>query len=320
MVSICIPSYNGALWIAEAIESALAQNHHDLEVIVCDDGSTDETVSVARAFRDPRVRVLANEVRVGMARNWNRCVQASSGQYVKFLMQDDRLVPGCVSSMLEVMEADPRVGLVFSPREVQLDDPIDPDSLLWKRRFGVLHTAFGPIAHVNDGRAMFNRMRGARFAHNWIGEPTAVMVRRQVLEHVGLFNVRLLQRTDLEMWLRIAFFYRVGFVPDSLATFRVHRRSASMNNQKSDRAWLDRVWLLEGLRAYQEIRAALGAGAEASIWFYLIRSMGKRLIGLRGPVIRMYSVDLRDYLSYRLERGRHALHQGLEADRTDSHP
>ena len=312
VVSICIPTYNGAPWIVETIESALAQDYQRHEIIVCDDASSDETVAMAREFGDPRVRVLANHVRVGMARNWNRCIRASNGDYVKFLMQDDRLAPACVGRMLEVMEAHPPVGLVFSPREVQFDDPNDPESSLWTERFGVLHAPFGQLSQVNDGRAMFDRLRDGQFIHNWIGEPTTVMVRRQALRRVGLFNVRLRQLTDLELWLRIVFFHDVGFVPDPLTTFRVHRRSASATNEQTDRAWLDRVWLLEGLRANQEIRAALGRRTEALIWFYLLRSTGKRLVS-RGGMIRRYAGDLRDYLRFRLRRDRDILHEALTA-------
>jgi glycosyltransferase involved in cell wall biosynthesis len=309
LVSICIPTYNGAPWIAEAIESALAQDYQRHEVIVCDDASSDATVAVARASGDPRIRVLANQVRVGMAGNWNRCIRASNGDYVKLLMQDDRLDPTCIGRMLEVMEAHPHVGLVFSPREVLIDDPNDRDASLWKKRLGTLHAPFGPLSEVNDGRAMFDRMGGARFRYNWIGEPTVVMVRRRALQRVGLFNLRLRQLTDLEMWLRIAFFHDVGFVPDPMATFRVHRHSASAANERTGTAWLDRVWLLEGLREQPEIKAALGPTTEALIWFYILRSTVKRLIEGPPRTIRSHMADLRDYLRFRMVRDRDALHE-----------
>jgi len=311
VVSICIPTFNGAPWIGEALASALAQDYEDLEIIVCDDGSSDDTVAIARSSGDPRVRVQANQVRVGMARNWNRSVRASGGEYVKFLMQDDRLGPTCVRRMLAVMEADPRVGLVFSPRDVLFEDPDDPSSSTWKRRFGQLHAPLEPLGRVNRGRALFERMRHKSFAYNWIGEPTAVMVRRDALVRVGLFNVRLRQLTDLEMWLRVAFFHEVGFVPDPLVTFRVHQGSASVANARTGTAWLDRVWLLEGLRAHPEIRSALGPRTEALIWFYLLRSSGRRLLAGRRPTMGSRIEGLRGYIEFRLARGRGRLHEDL---------
>jgi glycosyltransferase involved in cell wall biosynthesis len=317
LVSICIPTYNGAPWIREAIESVLAQDYQRLEIIVCDDASSDETVSFARAFADPRIRVFSNRPRVGMVRNWNRCVRASSGDYVKLLMQDDLLAPGCVGRTIEVMEAHPHVGMVFSPRAVLLDDPNDPDARGWEKRFGVLHAPFGQLAIVNDGRVMFDRMRRDRFRGCWMGEPTAVMIRRRALQGVGLFNTRLRQVTDLEMWLRIAFFYDVGFVPDPLVTIRVHSGSVSAVNGRSGAAWLDRVWLIEGLRAHSGIGAALGWRAEALIWYYLLRSFGKRLLGDRRWAKWSQGADLRDYLKFRRAHDSHALHEALTAGLDD---
>lgn len=317
LVSICIPTYNGAPWIGEAIESVLAQDYQRLEIIICDDASSDATVAVARTFGDPRVRVLSNAGRVGMARNWNRCVQASTGDYVKLLMQDDWLAPACVGRMVEVMEGHPRVGLVFSPREVLLDDPDDPDARLWKDRFGILHTPFGPLAEVNDGRAMFDRMRRDRFRGCWLGEPTAVMIRRRALQDVGLFNARLRQVADLEMWLRLAFFHDIGFVPDPLVTIRVHSRSATAVNERTGASWLDRVWLVEGLRAHREIRPALGWRAEAMIWYYLLRSTGKRVLGDRRWAKWPQGADFRSYLRFRMVPDRGSLHQALTVTPAD---
>src|ERR1035437_1811528 len=139
-VSVCIPTFNGAAWIREAIESALAQDFSDLEVVVCDDASSDDTVALARQFRDERVRVVAYPDRVGMARNWNRSVLASKGSYIKFRRQDDGLAPGCVGRMLEVLRESPAIGMFFCPRDLALDGPDDPASALFARRFGELHS------------------------------------------------------------------------------------------------------------------------------------------------------------------------------------
>jgi Glycosyl transferase family 2 len=313
-VSICVPTFNGALWIREAIESALAQDFPDSEVVVCDDASSDDTVAVARQFEDTRVRVVANVERVGLARNWNRCVQASHGAYVKLLMQDDRLAPDCVGRMLEVIRDDPEVGMVFSTREIELDDPADPASILFRERFGEPHARLGPLARVNDGRTLFAAMERDRFRDNLIGEPTAVLVSREALLRLGLFNVKLRQLTDLEMWLRIAYFYKVGFVSVPLVTFRVHKRSASVANERSGSDWLDRVWLLEGLRANPEIRGRLAGRAGARVWLLNYANVGKRLVADGPRALRPHLRELGRYLRFRLGRRRgEALHEPLIA-------
>ena len=247
-----------------------------------------------------------------MARNWSRCVRDSTGAYVKFLMQDDRLAPDCVGRMLEVMRESPGVGVVFSSRELELEDPDDPEAIRFRQRFGELHGRLGPLARVNDGRALFSVMLRDRFRDNMIGEPTAVMVSREALVNLGLFNVRMRQLADLEMWLRIAFHSSVGFVEEPLATFRVHRRSTSSSNTRSGSAWLDRVWLLEGLRMDPEIRRQLSARTWVRLWLLAYAHAGKRLVtdGL-GPM-RSHLGELGRYLRFRLRRGRgDRLHEPL---------
>jgi glycosyltransferase involved in cell wall biosynthesis len=302
IVSICIPTFNGALWICQAIESALAQDFSSFEVVVCDDASDDDTVVLARQFADERVRVVANRQRVGMARNWNRSVRASQGAYVKFLMQDDLLRPDCIARMLEVMNAEPHVGMVFSARELAFEDPADPASIDFRERFSAVHARLGPLARVNHGRTLFAIMERDRFRDNLIGEPSAVMVTREALLKLGLFNVQLHQLTDLEMWLRIASSYRVGFIAEPLATFRVHARSASTLNERTGSSWLDRVWLLEGLRTK--------AGARLRLLTYA--NAGKRLFTDGPRAMPSHLWDLGRYLGFRLRRRQgNALHEPL---------
>jgi hypothetical protein len=245
--------------------------------------------------------VVANEERVGLARNWNRTVCASRGAHIKFLMQDDRLAPDCIGRMLELFGEDPAIGLVFCTRELVLDEPTDPASVLFARRFGEVHARLGPLASVNDGQVLFAAVRQDRFRDNMIGEPTAVMVTREALVRLGLFNVQMRQLTDLEMWLRIALSYRIGFVAAPLAAFRVHARSASSLNERSGSGWLDRVWLLEGLPVKVGLR----------VWLLTYANASKRLVadgpGAVGPHLR----ELGRYLRFRLRRRRGALHELL---------
>jgi hypothetical protein len=155
-------------------------------------------------------------------------------------------------------------------------------------------------------------MQRDRFRSNMIGEPTVVMVRREALVSLGLFNVHLHQLTDLEMWLRIAYFFSVGFISEPLATFRVHQGSASAANERSGGAWLDRVWLLEGLRMHPEIRIQLSSRAGTRVRLLTYASAGKRLIADGPGSMRPRLRELGDYLRFRLPRRRHdPLHEPL---------
>lgn len=313
LVSICIPTHQGSRWIRDSIAAALAQDYPRVEVVVSDDLSTDGTAEAAGAVSDERVRVVRSDRRLGMARNWNRSVQLARGAYIKFLMQDDLLDPTCVARMAAVLTRNPSVGFVFALRTIEVDDPADAGSVRLARKLEALPERLGALGEVNDGLAIFHAMRRTGFRGNWIGEPTAVMVRRDALGRVGLFNTRLRQLADLEMWLRLAFFFDVGFVPAPLATFRLHPTSATSANAVAGDAWLDRPWLLEGLRAHPEIRPSLGPLTETKVWAVTLAAEGKRLVAHVGRGRHAYASQLREYRRYR-SRPTGALHGRLDAE------
>ena len=87
----------------------------------------------------------------------------------------------------------------------------------------------------------------AGMEHNWIGEPSAVLVSRAAFEQCGLFNRYIRQTIDLELWLRVMLRCRIGFLDKPVCLYRMHQASISAANQGQNRDWLDRVWLFESL-------------------------------------------------------------------------
>ena len=112
-VSVIIPTYNYGRFLAEAIASVQRQTVQDLEIIVVDDGSTDETPAVLSAIREPRLRSLriANG---GISAARNTGLELATGEYLAFLDADDRWVPDKLERQLALMESEPGLGLVFS--------------------------------------------------------------------------------------------------------------------------------------------------------------------------------------------------------------
>ena len=104
-VSICIPTFNGAAYIRECVESALAQTFSNVEVIIADDASTDDTTAIATqlASVDSRVRVSCNTTNLGLVRNWNRAIGLATGAWVKLLFQDDLLDPQYLEELLAIV-------------------------------------------------------------------------------------------------------------------------------------------------------------------------------------------------------------------------
>src|SRR5216684_3535894 len=257
LVSICIPTFNAAEWILSCLESARAQSYPNLELLIVDDASTDGTVELIRSIDDQRIRLLVNEQNLGLVRNWNKCVEESRGNFTKFLFHDDLLYPDCVEKMMRVILSNGNAGLVFAPRDIVVEG--DPESKLtktWLRNCTTLHTKFRALETVNSGSDLFAQYLKRGFQGNWIGEPSSVLIRKECFARVGSFNPNLHQVCDVEMWLRIMFWYDIGFVPEKLTAFRLHSDSTSFRNIASRRNFLDQLWLLESLSNCNSIISA----------------------------------------------------------------
>ena len=121
LVSICIPAYKAEATIKEAVQSALAQTYRNIEVIVVDNASPDNTVEVVRAIDDPRVTISVNDQNYGPVENWNRAVAATKGKYVKLVCADDAIEPTCVARQVQVLEQNKNVVMTATQRTV-VDD------------------------------------------------------------------------------------------------------------------------------------------------------------------------------------------------------
>jgi glycosyltransferase involved in cell wall biosynthesis len=305
LVSICVPAYNAERWIGQALESALAQTYTEFELVVADNGSADATAAIARGYADPRLRVETATRTISAMANHNRAVRLSHGAFVKFLHADDLLLPSCLEEMVALACEDDRIALVFAPREILLEGASDPE---WAETFARPHERFGRLDRINEGRDLFRKLLDAGFEENWIGEPSAVLLRRRALERVGLFNERLYQIADLELWARIAVDHRVGFVDRILSVYRHHEQSGTAQNARIRRDWFDWPWFFEGLLAIPNLtpaeRRELVRLRRAALWLVL-RAQAGRLVR------RQWTPELAKYLAYRSHGERRPLHDRL---------
>ena len=120
LVSICIPTYNGASTIAETLKSCLNQTLQNFEIIISDDNSTDATLIEVQSIDDPRIKILNRETSTTPADNWNRVINAASGHYIKVLGQVDILFTDCLESEVIVMEKNRHLSpsFCFSRRDI----------------------------------------------------------------------------------------------------------------------------------------------------------------------------------------------------------
>jgi glycosyltransferase involved in cell wall biosynthesis len=239
-VSICIPAYNSAGYLPEALESALAQSYDSFEVLIVDDCSSDGSAEIAAAFaeRDPRVRFVPNHTNLGMVPNWNRCLELARGEYIKFLFGDDLLSSSHNLELLAgVLDRHPEVALACSFRSL-----IDHDGHIMAKR------GFTPTGRPVSGLLAIRDCLTA--ARNYIGEPTVVMFRKQQAQRGFLHGYR--QMVDLEMWFHLLLQGDIWCEREALAAFRHHPEQQTVRNVG------ELVHLEETLRLYDAYLHASG--------------------------------------------------------------
>lgn len=270
-VSVCVPTYNGAAFLRRALDSARRQTFRDFELLVVDDASDDATLSVVRdvARREPRLRLVRNPRRLGLVGNWNRCVTLSRGAWVKFLFQDDTLAPRCLESMLGA--ARPEDMLVVCRRRLRYEPGVG-------RGVRALYSAHLRAHSVSERFPGRTRVGGGEFAarfverpgFNVVGEPTALLVRREAFARWGGFDPELAMLCDWELAARVAVNAGLVWVPAPLATFRVHPGAESALNRRDRRfrgEVLDELLIRRSLAhdpAYAPARRAARALAPAA--------------------------------------------------------
>lgn len=214
-ISVVIPAYNAAAFLGDAIRSVQAQTLPVLEIIVVDDGSTDQTAAIASALH---VRVIRQEQR-GTAAARNAGIRAAAGQWIAFLDADDLWEPEKIAYQYAMITLCPAVGIVSSDyATMENGQVITPSSL----------TDLGNPHHsLRNGRAnalgrYFPRIGADFFSAQWVLLPSTVMIRRAVLEAVGLFDESLRAIEDFECFLRVMARYPLAVVTRPLMRYRLH--------------------------------------------------------------------------------------------------
>ena len=210
LVSIVVPAYNAERFLADALHSVCAQSHSAIEVIVCDDASTDATPDIARGTGDHRVRYLRNDQTLGGYGAMNRGVRESHGEFVAIYHADDLYDPTIVERELAVLRSRDDMGAVFC-----LDRFIDEHG----REYGRLRL---PPAIANE--ALFDSTLLTesllRYKNTFLRTPS-VMFRRAAFDAVGGFDQqRFGIAADLDMWVRLSIDWRIGLLHEYLMGYR----------------------------------------------------------------------------------------------------
>jgi glycosyltransferase involved in cell wall biosynthesis len=220
-VSVVIPTYNSAAMVKEAIDSVLAQTYSDFEVVVMDDGSTDDTESVVRQFGD-RVRYFKQENQ-GVSAARNAGIKRSRGDYLAFLDSDDLWLTEKLAEQIPLLERDPKLGLVYCDWTV-----VSGRTLLQSSYLKGLPAASGYV---------FDELIQSGFILT-----SGVVMRRAGLNDVGNFDTSLTIAQDYDLWLRISYRWKVQLVDKCLFTKQSWDGSLSSNLKKTA---LERIALFQ---------------------------------------------------------------------------
>jgi glycosyltransferase involved in cell wall biosynthesis len=257
-VSVIIRTYNRGYIVAEAIQSALDQTYGDYEVLVVDDGSTDNTAEVVRGFQHPKLRYIRHERNQGVGAACNTGVAEAQGELVAFLDSDDLWKPEKLERQVACMVRHPEVDAVFSDIEVIEETTVIPSLIATMRSFSTLLAK----DHSQQEYVFSARQLYLCLLEEVPIKPTVLLVKREILEKVGLFDLTALGCEDWEFLLRLARLACFGYVDAPLG---VQRRTPDAIHRKywqQDRAFLISLFRREkvALKQDQEAIAAVNRG------------------------------------------------------------
>ena len=218
LVSVIVPVHNGGRFLAAALSSIHEQDHDPVEVIVIDDGSTDESLEIARSFPDT---ACISQEQAGPAAARNAGIRRATGDLISFLDVDDILHPEKLSRQVSFLERQPEATGVVCLQEVVVDPGVAPPD--W-----ILESADEDVAG-DPLRAIFLSK----------AQPLSVMVRAEVLEQVGMFDEAYWMGEDVELILRIEEATAgLRLLPETLMVRRMHGANMTYRYDWRDRPLL----------------------------------------------------------------------------------
>lgn len=216
LVSVCIPVYNGADYIKETIERVLAQDYDNMEIIISDNASTDDTVKVIEEIKDDRIKLYRNESNLGMIPNWNKLISLATGEYFIIICADDYIFPGAIKAKAEILDNNPDVSIVFSSSYVMNSKG---KKLLYRRPY--------KKSQKLEGSAVQKELFIKR---NFFAEPPNNMMRKSAMSQIGEYDLNLWYTVDWDYYIRLLGTGNAYYIDYPYEGFRISGSSTSGSN------------------------------------------------------------------------------------------
>lgn len=222
LVSVVVPTYNSEHYIVETLESILGQTYQDIEVVVTDHGSTDNTWTKIQPYRErPNVRIERIEPGGGAARNWNAATSLARGSFLKLVCADDLLRPDCIERQAHALVAAGEGAVMAASRR---------DIIGGRGRTLVRAWGLGGLQGRQSPDVVLREV--VRSGTNILGEPACVLFRREALVAAGGWHGQDGYVIDLRTYLRVLEHGDLIAMPETLAAFRVSRQQWSVRLER----------------------------------------------------------------------------------------
>lgn len=279
-VSVVIPTYNRADIIRDALESVLAQSYQDFEILVVDDGSSDNTCEVVASLGSSKIRFIRSERNFGCSAAYNRGIKEATGNLIAFLDSDDIWEPEYLEREVDFLSRHPEVGVVFCDTEIRGPE-MHVDSIVSLMDAFPKYLRKNPKAseYIIDARQMYLCL-----LQEVPIKPSATVARREVFSKAGVFDEQWPSGTDWDLFLRMSRQTNFGYIDRALVTQR-HRSDATHRKYyEKDKTFLigqfskEKAALAGDPEALKGVNRGMGALYNSLGWYYLEGGQNKKAL------------------------------------------
>jgi glycosyltransferase involved in cell wall biosynthesis len=216
-VSVVMCVYNHDKFVGETIESVIEQTYQDWEFIITNDGSTDGSLDIIKQYDDPRIKLFSLEKNSGARVARNNSIKHARGEYIAVINSDDVWTLNKLEKQVKFLDKNPDIGAVFTYAAFINDDSED---IGYEHHYGLIFN--------QPNRSRLEWLRHFFLAGNCLCHPS-VLIRKVCHEDLGLYDERLGQLADFDMWVRLVTKYQIHILPENLVKFRLLKNQGNIS-------------------------------------------------------------------------------------------